>query len=170
MRNINETLKKILELAERGSDGEREVAERMLSELCEKHGVSIDELMTDRTERVTYKFKGEYERRLLWQIVFMVLDSNTVKYRKGRGAITIDITKIQRISIDQYFSVYKKALKEHIEASYLAFIEVNEIFPATLPDTSSNSSLDAKRLLKIYRLMLGIKKINVHKQLVGDCK
>ena len=63
-------LQKLKALAERGVGGEKEGAERKLKQLMAKYGVDRLELEEDQVSRYEIKYRGEFEKRLLSQIVY----------------------------------------------------------------------------------------------------
>lgn len=63
-------LQKLKALAERGVGGEKEGAERKLKQLMAKYGVDQLELEGDQVSRYEIKYRGEFEKRLLSQIVY----------------------------------------------------------------------------------------------------
>ena len=81
-------LQKLKALAERGVGGEKEGAERKLKQLMAKYGVDQLELEGDQVSRYEIKYRGEFEKRLLSQIVYRARNDAEGQYyrRYGKGS------------------------------------------------------------------------------------
>ncbi|WP_324825094.1 DUF2786 domain-containing protein [Sinanaerobacter sp. ZZT-01] len=68
MSDILEKIKKLQVLAERGLDGERENAEKMVEILMKKHGISTVDLEEEKENYYLFAYNGKTERQLLIQV------------------------------------------------------------------------------------------------------
>lgn len=126
-------LQKLKALAERGVGGEREGAERKLKQLMAKYGVDQLELEGDQVSRYEIKYRGEFEHRLLSQIVYRARNDKEGQYgrRYGKGSksiLIVECTKAQEIQIRIEFEFYRDLLKEEQELLFEAFIQKHRIF------------------------------------------
>ncbi len=132
---ILDKLGKIKQLAEKGVGGEKETAQKMYRELCQKYNISEDEAENDfvKLEKRWFSYKTELEERLLLQIFYKVTGDNThyaytgeYKRRKKRG---IECTAIEAAEIELLFGFYKEILKKELDVFMLAFVQKNDIYP-----------------------------------------
>jgi hypothetical protein len=151
---IKDTLRKIQALTQSSNPNEREAARLKLETLLQKHGISIDELTSEETECVWFKYKNAFEDRLLNQIVPMVTDSRTFKtymhsYRRKKNETGVYLTPAQAADVRLLYEQYRTALAEEFEVLYRAFIQRNNIFAQTPPadgESVKEFKMDAKTL------------------------
>ncbi len=144
-------LQKLKALAERGVGGEKEGAERKLKQLMAKYGVDQLELEGDQVSRYEIKYRGEFEHRLLSQIVYRARNDKEGQYchRYGPGSrsiLIVECTKAQEIQIRIEFEFYRDLLKEEQELLFEAFIQKHRIFGNSgeepePPDTGRNGTV-----------------------------
>lgn len=156
MDSIIELLRKIKNLADRGAEGERMVAEKKLKYLMEKYGLSIEDLEDQTTEPVEFSYRNNFEKRLLFQCACYILQVNRLKYSsfERRRKIYLNLTKAQEIDLQNMYDHYRKELKKEMEILFKAFIYKHQIYH---PDNRDNtdetrSSLtdeDVKRILNM---------------------
>ena len=121
-------LQKLKALAERGVGGEKEGAERKLKQLMAKYGVDQLELEGDQVSRYEIKYRGEFEKRLLSQIVYRARNDKEGQFcrRYGKGSksiLIVECTKAQEIQIRIEFEFYRDLLKEEQELPTLEEME-----------------------------------------------
>lgn len=121
-------LQKLKALAERGVGGEKEGAERKLKQLMAKYGVDQLELEGDQVSRYEIKYRGEFEKRLLSQIIYRARNDKEGQYhrRYGQGSrsiLIVECTKAQEIQIRIEFEFYRDLLKEEQELPTLEEME-----------------------------------------------
>ncbi len=167
-------LSKLFALANRGVGGEKVNAERMLRKMLIRHDLDFSDILDDEKEDVWFKY-GRYAvyRKLLNQIIVTVCGEKTSVFviKSKRYQLCVECTKTQKIEIDLRFEIYKKALKDHLDLSYSAFIHANNIFPDTDDDHEEQEELTSKemdRLDKLMNMMAGITPTVVNKAI--DCR
>ncbi len=159
---ILDKLKKIQELAKRGEPGERDNAQKLLEELAAKYGVDLDSISEDIKTKAVFQYSTSWERKLLGQICFAVANTksyysvNNGKIRKR--AIAVDVTPAQAIEIDLQYGIYRKALKEHMDIAYDAFVQQNNIFPEN-HETPEDYVMDIAHMDKVINMMSGTEKL-----------
>ena len=177
MTNKEELLKKIKALADRGIGGEQENAKDILSRLMERYGISEAEIEEDRRETAWFPYSQETERRLLYQIVYMVTGKSafgcvgayTNRKRKKLGA---DCTAAERMEIEANYEFFKAAMNEELEIFYAAFASKNDLFPSPdkLDKSESNkeeTEMDRTRAMKIGAMMFGMKRHKLRKAITA---
>ncbi len=152
-------LQKLKALAERGVGGEKEGAERKLKQLMAKYGVDQLELEGDQVSRYEIKYRGEFEHRLLSQIVYRDRNDKEGQFcrRYGKGSksiLIVECTKAQEIQIRIEFEFYRDLLKEEQELLFEAFIQKHRLFgdsSGTEPEIPTPEEME--RLERMWAMM-----------------
>lgn len=155
-------LQKLKALAERGVGGEQEGAERKLKQLMAKYGVDQLELEGDQVSRYEIKYRGEFESRLLSQIVYRARNDKEGQFcrRYGKGSkstLIVECTKAQEIQIRIEFEFYRDLLKEEQELLFEAFIQKHRIFgdsSGVEPEIPTPEEME--RLERMWAMMAGL--------------
>ena len=169
-----EKLMKVKALAERGEGGERESAERTLTAMMERYGISDADLEDNQVSTHWIRYKTVWEKKLLHQLAYMYLgDGHSFgcvgRYTKRpRKEVGIECTPAQYIEIEADFTFYSAAMEEEMGIFYSAFLQKNRLFPP--PELARENteeedaeSLDLERLAKISAMMDGIEHHTRHK-------
>ena len=155
-------LQKLKALAERGVGGEKEGAERKLKQLMAKYGVDQVELEGDQVSRYEIKYRGEFEKRLLSQIVYRASNDKEGQFcrRYGKGSksiLIVECTKAQEIQIRIEFEFYRDLLKEEQELLFEAFIQKHRIFGDSSGAEPEIPTLEEmERLERMWAMMAGL--------------
>lgn len=155
-------LQKLKALAERGVGGEKEGAERKLKQLMAKYGVDQLELEGDQVSRYEIKYRGEFEKRLLSQIVYRARNDAEGQYyrRYGKGSksiLIVECTKAQEIQIRIEFEFYRDLLKEEQELLFEAFIQKHRIFgDSSGEEPEIPTPEEMERLERMWAMMAGL--------------
>ena len=153
----------ILEMAKRGTPEEQEIAKTIIDNL----DISInDEQIID----AVFKYKNKYEKKILMQVWAMVINKTGVSYftnPKKKNSIIFEITEVQKIEIELYYSIYRREIKEEIDLTVSAFIQKNNIFPQKSIDNPDTvvSQEDKDKLRRMFERMQTIDKTHVRKQI-----
>ena len=171
MRNKEKLLKKIKTLSERGVGGEKESAEKLLLQLMEKYKITEDEISEDSVEFEWFRYKDNIQKRLLNQVIYMILGNvNTYKRTGGRHKLVgAYCTAAQKFEIEMNFEFFRNAMEKELETFYTAFCHKNRLFPTeeiAMEKTSEDeiSNLDA---LKIGMMMEGMERHTIKKMIEG---
>lgn len=110
-------IKKLQALAERGTGGEKETAQRMLDKMLKENGITtLKELENEEYEYTLFSYNGKHEIKLLRQCMYKVMgaDSDRTPYRtKGkRQKLGIYCTPSQKIEIELEFDFYRNVFYE----------------------------------------------------------
>jgi len=138
---IRKRLIKIQELAKRGSDGEKEVAARMLNDLLTRHNLKLEDLSDDR---VYYEFvyKLAYERRILFQIYAKVTGNNQISYKRTNKTIFFKLTKKEYEQIKEMFPRYRAAFKKDLDDLMVAFVQKHKLSSGTISSVDDDIDWD----------------------------
>lgn len=136
-------LRKLHALAQRGVGGERDTAQRMLDKLLAKHGLTLDDLLDEQRAHHWYTCSNRYEQRLALQIAAMILDTRnpSLFYKRNNARqFAAKLTKSEIIEFELHYQTLREALKAHLDVAFCAFVQANDIFPAT-PSSDRDDAL-----------------------------
>lgn len=163
-------LEKLYALAKRGVGGEKVNAEVKLEAALRKLGLSLQDLFDEQQrERRTFYLKDKWERRVLIQVIAKVVGDvpfyRTVASSKHRYA---ELTDLEYAEVSLLFDIYKKALQEEIEHTFVAFIHRNDLFGERDPDEDEGDcSMSPEEIEKLCLRMSSMDRVKVRKQLAG---
>lgn len=162
---VQAKLRKLLALAERGVGGEKANAQRMLQKLLSRHGLTLDDLNEERRDLRWFPAPRKHDRKLALQIAGMVTNSTDVRSYSSKQRsrqVGVKLTATEAVSFELYFDVLRKALVEHLDIAYNAFIQVNRLFPKTddRPDP-----IPTERDLQIIAMASAVNRTPVHLRL-----
>lgn len=173
---IIEKIRKVQALADRGVDGEKENAARMVERLMTEHDITEEELRDDIMERRWFRYnsKDKFAPKLMSQVMYATVGSRD-KWSRGRKAMTgMECTAAEEIEIRARFEFYYKSYQEDLDAFFLAFISKNDIFPTPelVEDDEDDEPCERTveeqaRIDKASNMMRGMEKHDYHKQIGG---
>ncbi len=158
-------LQKIKTLVERGVDGEKESAERFLSRLMKKYGITQKDLSDEKTELQWFRYHDDLQHRLLRQIIYMIM-GDIDHYKAGRHKLVgVYCTPYEHLEIEANYEFFKNAIKQEIEVFYTAFCQKNRLFPPKEKSRQKtpNDEITEKELLKIHAMMDGMERFTLRK-------
>lgn len=160
---------KLKALMDRGEGGEAENAKNLLLSLLELHGLSILDLSDEPQARHEVVWGDLMEKKLIIQICAM-LEMNHYGYsynKRGARARTIILkdsaTKIELFKLNH--DLLLPDLKTSIDAAYLAFIHVNNIFAPEKEDKQRKDRPLTDIEKKAIAMLGSMKKVNILKRL-----
>lgn len=169
---LKDKLRRIMNLAERGSAGERENAAAILQGLLDKYGITIEDLASE--EECWHWFetgRDKYRRKLLCQLYAALANRTDVRFKKGRTMIGFLCTNTFAIELQRQFDFYAAQMKKEFEKQrdifYSAFIRSNDLYPDS-PDNTSQRELspeEIERLLAVISMSRKIQRTPYHKAL-----
>lgn len=167
---IVDKLKGIKALAERGIDGEKTAALNLLDKLMTKYNITDSDLEKEDTNLEFFKFENELHRKLISQIIYMILgDVEMYRQKYKYKQIAVYCTKAECLEIKICIEFYWRAFNEEMELFYFAFLEKNSLFPT--PEKAGNVSeikLSSNDMLKLNYLMEGMEKHIRRQALTGE--
>lgn len=187
--DIIERLKKIKALAEKGTEGEKVSAQKLLETLMSKHGIKDEDLSYTETKGYTFKCVGEMEIRLFGQICahYEEMEGREIKYltplhiRKGHKTsfsrqiknmynykkgdnCYVECTATDFVEIAAMFAIYKQNLEENLKTFYYAFLLKNGLL-ITKGANTTPSDEEVSRATKALSMASGIDKAHYYKQI-----
>lgn len=124
-----ERLRKIKSLAENGCGGEKESAFVLYDKLKRLYELSDEDVAGLELFNCDFKWRTELGKKLLYQIIYMVVGNALIYEYPRKKKITVECTKPEEEEIRLCYSVYLPALERHIKDAYTAFVMTNDILP-----------------------------------------
>lgn len=154
---VIERMKKLLLMSkDESSPQEAKVASDRLKTLLQKHNITLEDL-EGKNEPVFekwYRYKTDYEKKLLLQIHYKVINADTHHYKpKRKKLIGLDATEADHVEIKRLYDIYRVELKKHFDLAYSAFIQANKIF--------SNGSEPKPEYLDFFNISFDIDPVDV---------
>lgn len=169
-------LKKLKALAERGIDGEKVNAEKILQKMLLKYNLTIEDIEGEKQQDYFFKAKGINEK-LIYQIAKRInydlkvysFPPDKVKLHNLTGNIIVECTAAEFIEIDQMFDVYKKLYKKENDLFFVAFLKANDLLTRPPKEKQKHiSDLNPQELeewTRLSEMATTIKKETIRKQL-----
>ena len=185
--SVKERLRKMKALADFGYCGERAAAERLIGEICAKHGISIDEIEYDVEREHTVALASAWERKICIQLLgLMRIEQYGDRYadklklqvegkwvcKRGRKRSRvvklryfIKCTDLQWLELTSKFEVLCVAYKKQHKAFLLAFLMSNNLLMPYDPKTPAPAAKENEEYAVATRMSAGIAPTCLHKQL-----
>ena len=162
---LQNRIKKLQVLAERGIGGEKIGAKAKLDELMKKYDISLADVEEDKVDYYVFSCSKKYLKRLLRQCILRVLDDvNTSLYKpyRTRNAIGVYCTVAQRLEILLDFEFYTNLFESELDLFMAAFIRKQDLYPSNVKRVTVSeydiSAEEYKHLLKLEAYMSNISK------------
>jgi hypothetical protein len=182
---ILDKIKKVKALADRGTEGEKANAEKMLKIMMDKYGIKDEDIVSDKVEIYLIDTENQLFIQLLVQICNSVaghdlkvfnLDRSPKKakielskmgYGDATANVAIECTKAQFIEIKMLFDIYKEDLKEQIDTFMYAYFSKNHLL-AQPKEGAENKKATPDELAKAFKAAMmeqGIDRKEVYKMI-----
>lgn len=170
MTNREDLLRKLKALSERGEGGEAINAADKLQQLLKQYGMDESDLECESREKRIIKYgTGQFDKRLLDQVVYMVMGDvpvycQLIRGKKVPSVLVVECTMAEQIEIQAAYDFYAHHLNAGLAKYCEAFIQREGIFPdATKKQGKPTKSVAGDE--EITRLYLSIDKHNRNPQL-----
>lgn len=168
MSKIEDLIKKLKVLADRGENGERQNAENLLNNLLKKHNISLEDLEEERS--IDFVFQAEDETNdLFMKVVSNILGSTHTIYGKkwNPNTFIVNTTPEFAVEIQSKFDFYSDLYKRELKAFYGAFIIKNHLFASDSSprDFSTLSEEELELYKKRMKMAEGMDSKSYFKQL-----
>ena len=150
-------LKKILEMAERGTKHEARVARAKLNTLLLENGMTIDELREEEKKRFYFTYKDAGEKEIIFGCFRRVTKIGRVTFYqvKKRKEIGFNMTPAEYIQTKEYIEAYQKAFRAEFNAMkerfVVAFLSKHHLFSGE--DSEGGGKLSQDEINKIIAMM-----------------
>lgn len=159
MSKILEKLRKIRELAERGSGGERDNAIRKLDELLKKHGLTHEEVFKEEPEKhwVGFFHKDKWHLSILKACYFAMTQKTILEYKRlSRHVSCIELSAWEAVELTHMYSYYKKMWNQQLDEVSIAFIIKHRLFVDS-PGDEKSEPMDEEERNRIRLMIHGMK-------------
>lgn len=166
--NKLEIIQKLKALSDRGINGEKENATKLLEKLMKKYGITEEELEQSQTKTVWVTLRNIAEKRICSQILYAYFDDADLWQRRGdRTKYWTELTPAQEIEFKYILSTYIDSFYKEQDIFIHAFIQKNRIFPkdAKVVNMSELSPEEKEKSLKASFMAEGIEMTRIRKAL-----
>lgn len=163
-----DVIKKLKALSDRGINGEKENATKLLNKLMKKYGITEEELEKSEVKTIWITLKNHAEVKICSQILYAHFENVSLWQRNGhRTKYWLELTPAQEIEFKYMLSVYLKSFYNEQEIFINAFIQKNQIFPINGPviDISELTPEEREKAIKSSMMAQGIEKTRIRKAL-----
>jgi hypothetical protein len=160
-------MRKVLALANQGIGGEKHNAERQLEAMCKRYGINREELEGETKRMLWLSYSDKDERKLAHQVIVWATESyDTPVWKRGkRREVGADLTEAQRVQVLVAYGVYCREYAKIKANMFTAFISRNELYA---PQNENAKPMDPEREAAVMKLMWGIDKTTIHKQVTHE--
>ena len=173
--------KKLKALADKGIDGERVNAQKMLDTLMRKHNLTFTDIEGEKTDDYFFSLKGGDHR--LWQQIVKRVDKNipaygpltakVMKEYRFKGNYLITCTASQYVEVEAMYAIFSKHLIKEYDVFNRAFCTANDLLvtpnEGDIKDVSELSADEFKAFLRSNMMAENIKRETYRRQL-NQCK
>lgn len=175
MDRIIDRLKKLLALAERGERGEADNARRMLEAELRRHGLTLDDIRSERKSTRVLKYCSNEELQLIIQIILNYSGSASEAFKEARynarkREIYIELSDMEYVDIsnmcDFFKAQYRKERKRLLHDMIMAFVQKHGLYDSTPQERPDNDrEFDWDKLMRILALSSTMEDVTFRKQI-----
>lgn len=168
MENINEKIKKLRELVERGIDGEAENAQRLLNAIIEKYGIKINEIDEEKEKCYSFYHKNQNERTLILQIIAVIKNTQKVtsfSKNNDRRHIYFELTQSQYICACELIDWHVKQMRKEFDEMKRLFSTSYICKHNLYPEIDKGENPPDKDSQKVMAIADAMSEEKYHKQL-----
>lgn len=175
-------IRKLQELAQRGVGGEAINAQRVLDALCEKYGISLEQLEQEDKKKYVFPLRASVKTLFLHSFIFMF--GANVRFKEdfctyilgGKRFGELNLTAVEYIEFSQFWEWHRhnflkerKRMRDTFESAYFSkhslFTDDFSDEIRKMLDESEKPTL--QEILAIQRMAENIEENTFHKQ-IGD--
>lgn len=181
---IIERLLKIKALSERGKEGERENARKLLNSLMEKYGIKPEDLDSDKQDMyMAFTGNGDFDVDLFIQVAarqfrgrndpgvknlrkvpkHLIKQLSELGYGPANSNVAIECTKADFIEIISTFEIYKEDLRKQAKTFFYAYLDANDLLVPASDEKRQPTEEELERAVSAALMSPGIKKKTIHK-------
>ena len=181
---IIQRIMKVKALADRGTDGERAAAEKLLKELMEKYGITDEDIASEKVDfYMIHTGKEDMYRSLFSQIFHLRFGAKKKLYnlmkvtKKDKKVLSdagfgdkdadlgFDCTKSEFVELKALFEIYKADFDKNLEIFQYAYFQKNDLLCAREEDSPEATEEELEIARQAEKMSYGIKKKEVHKMI-----
>ncbi|QIG63744.1 hypothetical protein DAC20_256 [Bacteroides phage DAC20] len=166
--NIIQKILKLKELSERGAtEGEINNATRVLQFNLDKYGITLDDIIKNEGERVTYSFSYStaQEKVILTQCMGNLFGSDSdifkesYRYKNGTMKFYLNLTKSEYAIFSDFYNFhreqFKRQLKDMEDKLLMAYLHNQDLFDKN-KENNSSSKKESKYSFKDMMVILAM--------------
>ena len=164
---VVDKLKKIRELALRGTTHEAKIARAKLNNLLAEHGLTEADLISEEKKVYWFSYGTKEEQKIIFGIYAFLMSADSVRYAKGKRRVGFQLTAAEYIRFKEYIDVFLPAFRKEMAAVrknfVIAFICKNNLennAPQTGEADKGKCSLSRSDIEKILGMMKTMDDIN----------
>lgn len=175
MDRIIDRLKKLLALAERGEQGEADNARRMLEAELRRHGLTLDDIRSERKSIRVLKYCSNEGLQLIIQIILNYSGSTSEAFKEARynarkREIYIELSDMEYVDIsnmcDFFKAQYRKERKRLLHDMIMAFVQKHSLYDSTPQERPDNDrEFDWDKLMRILAISSTMEDVTFRKQI-----
>ena len=181
-QQILDRIMKVKALADRGTDGERTAAKRLLDELMEKYHIDEDNIDTDKKDHYFIDTGDSLFSKLFFQLYLSKFGTNrsvwsidkmpkkekqfmaNMGFGDKNANHAIECTKAEFLEVKMLFEIYKNDLNKQLDTFMYAYYSKNDL----LVPANQDKELTKEEEEKAFKAMLmaaGIDKKEIYKMI-----
>lgn len=123
---IKDKIAKVLELANRGIEGEKDAAKLALDRLMKKYNLSDEDLAKIKLKRYFFKYKTNLDMMLFHQILsyfFVGKNFRIVRYTGGTKQLATELEYLDWVTVDSAYEYFRRHAAEQFKKFCLPHIK-----------------------------------------------
>lgn len=123
---IKDKIAKVLELANRGIDGEKDAAKNALDRLMKKYNLSDEDLSKIKLTKYFFKYKTNLDMMMFQQILkyfFVGKNFRVVRYTSGQKSLAVELEYLDYVTIDSAYEYFRRHAADQFKQFCLPHIK-----------------------------------------------
>ena len=151
--NLLRKLRAILEMSRRGTKNEKVIAAKKLHLFLVKHNLDISDIDPANRDEYWFSYRTQFERKLLFQIEYMLTNNVEGFYYKlpGKRKIGFLLTKAEHIEMDRLYKFWRNELANEFERCFNAFVQANKIFGDSAENVMDIDDDELRNIIEMAR-------------------
>lgn len=166
LTKVKELALKLKEMADRGTEHERVVAEKKLSSLLKKYGLTIDDINKNKTKVRYFSFNNEDETKVMAHVIWSVAPNVNINRTNKQKKAYCELTPEQYIEIKEKIKFYLDDFSNQKRSFTIGYILKNnlDVKPSLeLTDSIDKSKYECKSNIDneaVGKMMFGMRKVD----------
>lgn len=127
LNKVKELALKLKEMADRGTEHERLVAENKLTTLLNKYGLTLQDIQNNETKKRTFIFKHEDETLILAHVIWSVIPNIAIRRIGKQKKAFCDLSPEQYIEVKEKLKFYLSDYDKQKKNFTIAYIYKNDL-------------------------------------------
>lgn len=123
---IKDKIAKVLELANRGIEGEKDAAKNALDRLMKKYNLSDEDLAKIKLTKYLFKYKTNLDMMMFQQILkyfFVGKNFRVVRYTSGQKSLAVELEYLDWVTIDSAYEYFRRHAADQFKQFCLPHIK-----------------------------------------------